>query len=382
MNRIRKYRLPVALAIAMLLLVAASSCSGTAQATSWPGVTIVDDIAYAADLDQVRALDAETGESLWGYPADVKEARRGFFYVTPAVNETHVIVASTAPGGGFFSQPQNIVWALDRDGREFWSYRGAEGQYVEGGAIGGGMFVIGNSDGNVYALDVENGQLRWKFETGHRVWAKPLIVADVVYIGSMDRHLYALSLSNGAELWSFEAGGAFAGTPALLNGTLFIGAFNAKFYAIDAERGTEVWDEPFTGENWFWGSPVIDGDIVYAADVNGNVYALDTNTRKAIWSTSLLDDDCRPAPVRAGVALSEDGELLFVGSETGTLYALDTTDQGRRVWAEPSEGEIFSEPIVSGATVFQPLIRGPKRIVALLVETGRDLWDHPPQVEE
>jgi outer membrane protein assembly factor BamB len=374
--------LPVGLAIALLLLVVVSSCGGPAQATSWPGLTVVDGIAYAADLDQVRALDAETGASLWAYPVDVKEARRGFFYITPAVDDERVIVASASPGGGFFSQPQNVVWALDRDGRELWSYRGAEGQFVEGGAISGGMFVIGNSDGNVYALDLENGQLRWKFGTGHRVWAKPLIVGDVVYIGSMDRSLYALSLSNGAELWRFAAGGAFAGTPALLDGTLFIGAFNARFYALDAEDGTELWHAQSEDDDWFWGSPVVNNNVVYAADVNGTVYALDVDTGEQIWTTSLLDDRDRPAPVRAGVALSEDGELLFVGSEIGTLYALDTAEQGRRVWAEPNEGQIFSDPIVSGDAVFQPLVRGPKRLVALLVETGRDIWDHPEQDEE
>ena len=90
-----------------------------------------------------------------------------------------------------------------------------------------GVFVIGNSDKNVYALDVDSGDLKWQFETGHRVWATPLIEGDTVYIGSMDHHLYALRLSNGEELWKFAApgGGAFAGTPALQDGTLYIGTF-------------------------------------------------------------------------------------------------------------------------------------------------------------
>ena len=383
MNRIGKYRYPVGLAAALLLLlVVLSGCGGAAQATSWPGLTVVGGIVFTADLQQVQALDAETGESLWAYPVDVKEARRGLFYVTPAVDDEHVIVASSAPPSQFLGQPQNVIWALDRDGREIWSYRGAKGQFVEGGAIGGGMFVIGNSDGNVYGLDLESGQLRWKFETGHRVWATPLIVSETVYIGSMDRHLYALNVSSGAEIWKFNAGGAFAGTPAMHNGTLFVGAFDNRFYAIEAKTGTEVWDEPFEGGNWFWGSPAIYGDTVYAADVDGNVYALEAGTKEKLWEPVMLaNEDGKTAHVRAGVALSEDGSTLFVSAEDGTVHFIKTSD-GHEDPPIRIEGDMYSDPVVSGTIVFQPVILGPNRILALRVENGREVWAHPPQVEE
>lgn len=387
MNRLGRYRRLIGLALALVLLAAVSSCTGTAQATSWTGLTIVDEIVYAADLEQVVAMDAETGDIIWGYPRDPKEAKRGSFYVAPAVDDTHVIVASQVPGGGFFSQPQNVVWALDRDGRELWSFRGAQGQYIEGGALGGGLFVIGNSDGNIYALDAETGALRWKLKTGHRVWAIPLIVEDVVYIGAMDRHLYALGLSDGAEIWKFQSGGAFASTPALLDGTLYLGAFDYKFYAIDAESGTEVWSfdrsegQPSERGNWFWGSPAIYDDIVYTADVDGDVYALEAATGHEIWRVAIVDVEDKPAPVRAGVAVSEDGSTLFVGSEDGTLHALDRSD-GSEIWANTSEGELYSDPVVDGTAVFQTLIRGAERILALRVENGREVWVHSPQVEE
>jgi outer membrane protein assembly factor BamB len=383
LNRFGRTRWPILIALGALLMMVVSSCSGAAAATSWPGLVVVDGIIYAADLEQVHALDAETGESLWAYPVDTSEARRGLFYVTPAVDDEHVIVASAAPPSGFLSSPQNVVWALDGDGRELWSFRSAEGQYVEGGAIGGEFFVIGNSDGNVYALDLQNGQLRWKFETGHRVWATPLIVEDRVYIGSMDRTLYALNLANGSEIWSFDAVGAFAGTPVLVDGTLYIGTFANNLYAIDAETGTNVWERPFTSENWFWGSPTTDGATIYVCDVDGVVYAIDPESGMERWHKALTDDRGKPAPVRAAVALSEDREQLFVGSETGTLFALDTADEGRVAWdwdAE-DEGRIVSSPVVSGINIYQPIIRQAERIIAFN-EVGARIWAHPPQVEE
>jgi outer membrane protein assembly factor BamB len=196
---------------------------------SWTGLNIGEGRLYAADLTQVRAMNAEDGSVVWAFPEDPEEERRGVFHITPALGEGHVIVASQVPPAGFFSQSQDIVWALDRDtGALLWRFDEAAGRYVEGGAIGGGLFVIGNSDGNVYALDLERGTLRWTFQTGHRVWATPLIVSDTVYVGSMDHHLYALRMSDGEVIWDFPAGGAFAAVPALQDDTLYIGAFDDR----------------------------------------------------------------------------------------------------------------------------------------------------------
>jgi len=346
---------------------------------SWAGLVAVGERLYAADIEQVRLMNAADADPVWAFPADPEEDRRGVFYVTPAVDEEHVIVASQVPATGFFSQSKNIVWALDGDtGGLLWHFDGATSQYIEGGVLSGGVFVIGNSDGNVYALDAESGAVRWIFETGHRVWATPLIVSDVVYIGSLDRHLYALSLSNGEERWRFPAEGvpaegAFASTPALRDDTLFIGAFDDHLYAIDAHTGEERWH--FAGENWFWGSPVVYNDTIYAADVNGNVYAVNIETGKQIWRQSLN------ASVRAGLALTEDGSKLFVGSQEGALYALDTAD-GFSLWSVESEGQVLSTPVVHGSVVYELLIYGPHRIRALHVDNGREIWAHPHTAEE
>ena len=349
---------------------------------SWTGLTIVGETLYAADLQQVQVLNASDGEPGWSFPVDPQADGRGVFYVTPAVGEDIVLVASEIAARGFFSQAKNVIWALDRDtGRAVWQFDDATGQYVEGGALGGGLFVIGNSDGNVYALDVESGALSWVFETGHRVWATPLIVSETVYIGSMDRHFYALNLSNGELRWDFPAEGAFAGTPALRDDTLYIGSFDDRLYALDADTGEERWrfegDPParFEGENWFWGSPVIYGDGVYAVDVNGNVYAVNAETGAQIWHESL------DKPVRAGPALSEDGSQLFVGSQDGTLHALDTAD-GFVVWSREGEGQVLSRPVVSGPVVYEAVVFGSQRIRALHVDNGREMWAYPPVVEE
>ena len=371
------------------LLVGVSGCTGGARATSWTGLTVVDGTVYAADLDKIVALNPADGEIVWTFPEDPENDSRGLFQATPTLGEGYVIAASQVPPRGFLSQAQNVIWAFDpATGVDLWSFPGVAGRpagpYVEGGAVGGGLFVIGNNDGYVYALNVQNGEPAWEFKTGHRVWATPLIVSDTVYIGSMDRHLYALRLSDGEELWRFPAdgdvaNGAFASAPVLRGDTLFIGAFDDQLYAVDANTGDERWH--FPGTNWFWGSPAVYSDTVYAVDVGGNVYAINAESGAQIWHKKLGDTNNQKVAVRAGPAIAEDGSKLFVCSQNGTLYALDTSD-GFVLWSAESQGQALSTPVVSGTLMYETLILGTDRIRALHVDNGYEMWVYPPETAE
>jgi len=374
LNRSFRLRWPMVLLVLATLLFGLSGCGGAVRPTSWTGMTLVDDVLYAADFQQIVALNAEDANILWSFPSDAEDKTRGVFYVTPAVTENMVVVASEVAASGFLGQASYVVWGLDReDGRLLWRFDGARGQYVEGGAVSGNTFVIGNSDNHVYALDLDNGALKWSFETGHRVWSTPLIISDVVYVASMDHHLYALNLDDGKVQWRFQAEGAFASTPALRDGVLYVGAFDDRLYALDANSGEEQWR--YLTENWIWGSPVIYEDVVYATVVSGYVYAVEADTGREIWRQPLN------TPVRAGPAISEDGSQLFVGAENGTLYALDTTN-GTMMWSRESEGQALSSPLVHDGVVYKPIVFGDLRLRAMHVENGRDIWAYPPPEEE
>jgi outer membrane protein assembly factor BamB len=383
LNLSRLLRWPILLIVLAILLAGTSGCvcGGGPQASSWTGLTLQDGRIYVSDLQQVHILGTD-GELIQSIPQNPEDSTFGLVYVAPSVGEDYMIVAGQSPPRGFLAQATYPIVKLDVEtGKELWRFEEARGQYIEGGAMSGGLFVIGNSDGNVYALNVDTGGLAWQFKTGHRVWATPLIVEDTVYIGSMDRHLYALRLSDGEELWSFAADGSFASTPALQEGVLYIGTFANRVYAIDAESGAEIWRFPKEqpGSDWFWGSPAVDSGAVYAVDVRGNVYKLDAGTGEEIWRSKLdpVEANEKDAPVRGGPALTEDGSALLISSQDGTLYALDVSD-GSEMWAAPGEGRGYVTPIVDGDTAYQALIQGPYRVRALeITDEGDVLWVYP-----
>ncbi len=361
---------PVALALLAVLLLA--GCSGGVHATTWTTLLLHDGTLYVADLEQVRALDAETGQEVWVFPAKPDLSQYGPFYTVTRLNDELLMVTSYESTGGIFSALyRGVLRALSLNGGQLaWPQPFiADGEFVAPGAAGDGIFVIGNSDGNVYGLRIDDGTLVWQYPTRGRVWATPLIISDTVYIASLDHRLYALDLQTGALRWLFRAGGAMADRPLFLNDTLYIGSFDHNLYALRPADGTEVWR--FTGANWFWGTPAGGGDRLYAADVNGNVYALDAATGQEIWRSRV------PGTVRLGPALSPDGKRLLIASENGTLFGLDTAD-GFVLWQQAGQGQLGSMAI-GGERVYVTRINAPQRVQAFYVENGRPVWSYPAQ---
>ncbi len=362
--------LPLALALTVVLLLA--GCSGGIHASTWTTLILYDGTLYVADLEQVRALDVETGQETWAFPATPDLRQYGPFYTVTLLNDELLLVTSyERTGGGLFARSQGVLRALSLNGGQLaWPQSfTAGGEFIAPGAAGDGIFVIGNSDGNVYALRIEDGTLVWRYPTKNRVWATPLIISDTVYIASLDHHLYALDLQTGALRWQFQANGAMADRPLVLTDTLYIGSFDHNLYALRRTDGTEIWR--FTGANWFWGTPTSDGARLYAADVDGNVYALDAATGQEIWRSRVS------GTVRLGPALSPDGKRLLVASENGTLFGLDTAD-GFILWQQAGEGQLGSMAI-GGEKVYVTRINAPQRVQAFYVENGRPVWSYPAQ---
>jgi len=141
---------------ALLLLVAGvlAGCSGGTQATNWTSLTVGDNVVYVADLEQVRALDTESGAVVWSFPAEANLREYGPFYNVTRAGDTLLVTSQERIGGGFIPQMGGVLRAIGSDGRLSWEFKGATGEYVAPGVAGDCVFVIGNGDGNVYDIDV------------------------------------------------------------------------------------------------------------------------------------------------------------------------------------------------------------------------------------
>ena len=235
-------------------------------------------------------------------------------------------------------------------------------------------FIIGNGDGKVYAIDLDDGTQAWAFSTTDRVWATPVVVEDTVYIASLDHILYALDVTTGAERWKLQLGGAVAATPVLVDGALWVGDFTSKLYQIDLATQQIAWT--FEASDWIWATPIADGAILYFVDVGGRVYALNTETHEMVWNAPTVIDDV----LHGRPALNADGSLLFVaGYEKGVVHALDTETGSVMVWGVVARnpGRLPGDLVADASRLYAMPVLVSERVQALDMETGKVLWAYP-----
>jgi outer membrane protein assembly factor BamB len=201
-----------------------------------------------------------------------------------------------------------------------WSYFTGSSTFSSPSIVNGILYQ-GADNGNVYALNANNGATIWSFQTGTQVYSTPAVVNDVVYVCSDAGIVFALRASDGSKIWQAPIGSGTDhedGSPAVANGIVYIGARNG-YYALNTTNGAQIWfftspysPRQFTG--YFYSSPAVAGNEVYIGSIDGYLFALNAFNGSIIWSYrtgSFLFSS--PAIVNG---------VLYIGSYDGCIYAL------------------------------------------------------------
>lgn len=250
--------------------------------------TIVNDWLYIGSADgNVYALDSGTGAIRWKF--DTGKSVRA----TPTVEEGVVYIGSWS----------GVFYALDAEtGETRWSYEAStqlSPDYLyrpiqSNALVYNGLVICASRKASVFALDVKNGELKWEHKYGSGMWVEssPTLQDGIIYIGSSGSQMVlSLEVETGAPRGILITQTFNWGTPALAGNTLYIGATvyedpkeKAGLLALQNDNGSitgPIWNLPVTttlaaGGLWFGvaSSPIIIGNTVYFAALDGKVYAV------------------------------------------------------------------------------------------------------------
>jgi outer membrane protein assembly factor BamB len=240
---------------------------------------VVDGVVYLTSYDgRVYALAAENGRKHWQFPPDAAKA-----------GEAKADEASSprvSPGSFSYAQP----------------------------VISEGVLYIGNLDGNLYALNVVDGSLKWIFKVGEGITSTVWVEKGTVYFGSKDDQVYAIDTATGTTVkWKFKTGGDVLSSPRIQDGTLFIGSNDGNLYAIDPTNGKEKCH--FTANGPVIAYPVFYQDLAIfgAGQGDGSIYVIKRADCQQVWS------------YRTNYKIESDptldGDQLYVTSGDQKLYA-------------------------------------------------------------
>lgn len=295
-------------------------------ASVFTGAAVTENGLYYGTSDgRFVALDPESGKVLW-------EKQLGSpLHSTPAAYDGTVAIGTTsAPdgqeGGG------GIAFFSER-ARKLLHWQPAPSPVIGGGCATESELYIGGGSHSFYRVDANGSCLKASGEEFGPMQGRPAVGEGVVVFGAWDTNLYALDAETLELRWKWNNGNSQVlyspgnVNPVISRGQAIIVAPDRFMSAIDLKTGKTVWrSNAYKVRESLGGSE--DGSTVYAKTMDGELIAVETGRPEFTlkWVCDLkFGYDHAPCPV-----LESDG-IVYAGSRNGVIAAVDA-DSGTLLW--------------------------------------------------
>ena len=305
-----------------------------------------------AKLTGVTAVDVPATLSLkWTYEA----------------GETIESSAAIVDGVVYVGAGSGDLLAIDlASGKLRWKYTTGNLLGESSPAIGGGLVYVGDLSGIFHAVNVRDGSKAWTFKTGGEIKSSPVITGGMVLIGSYDTHLYALDAKTGKLRWKLKTDGPVHATPSVVSGTIYFGGCDERFRAVRAADGKVLFEVPLDSNTG--SSAVIEGTRAYPGTFNNEVVAIDLVAKKIVWR---YRDPDREFPYYSSPAFASG--RVIVGGRDKAIHAIDAAT-GKAAWKLVTRARVDSSPAVAGGRVFVGSSDG--KLYVLDAQTGAKKWEY------
>lgn len=276
----------------------------------------------------LRAIRIEDGAVLWSTTLP------GSVHTTPDVSRDRVVVTT---GDG------SIV-ALDRSsGAIVWSIDTGKPN-VACPVIVGDRVYVGSISGRFGCLSLSDGSTIWAFDSLRAfVETRPLVTDRSVIFGAWDSYLYALDRENGALRWKWNNGSTARGLspaaawPVESGGRIYIAAPDRASTVLDEETGSVIWrtKEHVVRESIGRSE---DGNRFYAKGMNDTLFAFNarSTSKELLWATDCdFGYDIDPSMPR------EAGGRVYFGTKNGLVFSLDG-ETGAIAWSHKISNTIVN----------------------------------------
>jgi outer membrane protein assembly factor BamB len=207
---------------------------------------------------------------------------------------------------------------------------------------------------------------------------KPAISGDVIFAASNNGQVLALNRENGARLWRTDLDYEISGGVGVGGGLVVLGTENSLVIALDAESGSILWEVEVTSE--VLSAPATNGDVVVVQAIDGKLTGHDAATGAQIWiyentvPALTLRGDSSPLILENFVlAAFGNGSVVSIAIDNGTLrweeriaIPTGTSEIDRMV---DIDGDLF---VSDAGLLLVPSFQG--YLAAIDVVTGQTRW--------
>jgi outer membrane protein assembly factor BamB len=335
-----------------------SACSGTPVANNWYGLAADAEHAYVSGGSFVYAVNLQTHKEVWRYPPEADG--KLLFYATPMLTTDGQLLVGSA------GTTHSFVSIDPATGRENWVETFGKGTWLASPLVLNETIYAPNTDGFLYILDMNGKRAADPIELGGALWSAPTTDGALLYVASLDHQVHIVDPARGTVLESINLGGAVPGSPAVGTDGAYVSSFASTVEFVKPNGSHEVIAK---ADNWVWGSPVVDGETLYYADLDGMIYSLDIASGKQNW------DGVKPdGPIVASLLVA--GDQIYAATESGTLFALDR--EGKIVWEKTLDKAIYTAPVAAGDLILVAPYQANIALAAYDVQ-GKQAWTFAPE---
>ncbi len=175
------------------------------------------------------------------------------------------------------------------------------------------LLLVPTTDRLAIGLSKAGKKINFEFDPDALISAPPsLYVAKQIstaYIPANDGNLFAVNLENGKMTWRYNAGSAVTQKPYVTDDTIFVGSRSSGLTLINREKGEKYWTNLSVNRVL-----TINPKYVYATDPSNRLHILD---RRRGISLSNIDISSFQYPV-----VNEENDRLFLAGHNGLLICL------------------------------------------------------------
>tara|TARA_B100000242_G_scaffold91793_1_gene62277 strand:+ start:15917 stop:17077 length:1161 start_codon:yes stop_codon:yes gene_type:complete len=197
----------------------------------------------------------------------------------------------------FFADTDGSVYSIQSEnGEQNWS---SELNFLSSGvAAAFGIIVVADIDGNVIALNQNDGTVIWTQNVKGEVLSKVAIDAKIVVVKTGSGELLGLDKDNGSIKWSYRSKLPTltvrgSSSPVIVDDKVYVSFDNGRLAVFELDSGYLIWDGAISYvsgtselENLIDSdsNPLVEGGLVYTTNYQGKLNIFDTTQRRSIWS--------------------------------------------------------------------------------------------------
>lgn len=239
----------------------------------------------------------------------------------------------------------------------------------------GDMIYAASADGEVYAIEPDNGKVRWEQDLDRQLMAGVGGDENLLYLVTRDARLLALSREDGKEVWTAPLPNEALAAPRSNNSMVVAQSIDGKVHAFNARNGDKLWQYDSTVPPLSLraaASPLVGADLVLASLPNGRLMALSGDNGQPVWQYQVGEPAGRTELERlvdvAGEPLILESAAMVVGYQ-GKLALVDI-ESGREIWSRSASS--LHSPMIGNGNIFISASNGD--IVAMQGQDRREIW--------